>query len=91
MSRRDRIRARAETDGYSALADPRVEPELAFQRVAEVKTVKNRVHLDLQVENLDREVERLLSVGAVRAEGYPQTMGAVVLRDPEGNEFCVLG
>jgi len=82
----------AETDGYSALADPRgVEPELAFQRVAEVKTVKNRVHLDLQVENLDREVERLLSVGAVRAEGYPQTMGAVVLRDPEGNEFCVLG
>lgn len=39
-------------------------PELVLQRVAEPKTVKNRMHLDLRVPDLDAEVARLASLGA---------------------------
>ncbi|MDQ3927997.1 MAG: SRPBCC domain-containing protein, partial [Chloroflexota bacterium] len=82
----------ADADTYVAIADPRgVEPELAFVQVPEPKTVKNRLHLDVNLEDFTAEVERLLSLGATRAPGYPQNDGHAVLRDPEGNEFCVLG
>ena len=37
---------------------------LTLQRVAEPKTGKNRMHLDLLVENLEQEVHRLESIGA---------------------------
>jgi predicted enzyme related to lactoylglutathione lyase len=67
-------------------------PGLLFIQVPEPKSVKNRVHLDLQPDTTrDAEVERLLGIGATlvsdmrRADGT----GWVVLADPEGNEFCV--
>ncbi|HEU0042183.1 MAG TPA: VOC family protein [Jiangellaceae bacterium] len=65
---------------------------LTLQRVAEPKTVKNRMHLDLLVENLDQEVQRLECLGASRVtpaarREFGQTW--YVLADPEGNEFCV--
>jgi Glyoxalase-like domain len=62
-------------------------PRLCFQRIDEAKTVKNRVHLDLRTDDLDREVARLVSLGA-RVAARPRA-GWVVLVDPEGNEFCV--
>ena len=53
--------------------------------------MKNRVHLDLRPADQDGEVKRLLGMGATRAAiGQEGTEGWVVLRDPEGNEFCVL-
>jgi hypothetical protein len=65
---------------------------LLFQSVPEKKTVKNRVHLDLNVgpELRDAEVERLTSLGAtsLRTVIEPGTHH-VVMADPEGNEFCV--
>ncbi|MFB6952949.1 VOC family protein, partial [Streptomyces niveus] len=40
----------------------------------------------------DAEVERLLALGARRADvGQTGDESWVVLADPEGNEFCVLG
>ncbi|PVG84535.1 hypothetical protein DDE18_02725 [Nocardioides gansuensis] len=39
---------------------------LTLQRVDEPKTVKNRMHLDLLVDDLDAEVRRLEELGAVR-------------------------
>jgi predicted enzyme related to lactoylglutathione lyase len=65
---------------------------LSLQRVAEPKTVKNRMHLDLLVDNLEQEVRRLENIGASRVtrtarQEYGQTW--FVLADPEGNEFCV--
>jgi predicted enzyme related to lactoylglutathione lyase len=66
---------------------------LLFVTVAEPKTVKNRVHVDLQPQDRtrDEEVERLLSVGATLVDDRrtPDGRGWVVLADPEGNEFCV--
>ncbi|MFD0318950.1 VOC family protein [Streptomyces flavalbus] len=61
-------------------------PRLWFQRVPEVKVVKNRVHLDLRAADPGAEVRRLTALGAtVRARHADN----VVLADPEGNEFCL--
>jgi len=66
---------------------------LLFIRVDEPKTVKNRVHLDLQPQDRtrDQEVERLLALGATLQGDHrrPDGKGWVTLHDPEGNEFCV--
>lgn len=65
---------------------------LTLQRVEEPKVVKNRMHLDLLVDDVDEEVRRLEGLGARRLtagahEDFGQTW--FVLVDPEGNEFCV--
>ncbi len=66
---------------------------LLFIRVPEGKTVKNRVHLDLQPQDRtrDEEVERLLALGATMSGDHrkPDGTGWATLLDPEGNEFCV--
>lgn len=70
-----------------------VVPDLVFLRVPEPKSGKNRLHLDLRPADQDAEVARLLTLGARRAH-VGQVEAAVtwvVLADPEGNEFCVLG
>ena len=64
-------------------------PRLWFQRVPEVKLVKNRVHIDLEADDVDAELERLLELGATLAPEQAND-GLVVLLDPEGNEFCLL-
>ena len=66
---------------------------MCFMPVAEAKTVKNRVHLDLTTEAEDREAEigRLLALGARRVDiGQTGRESWMVLADPEGNEFCVV-
>jgi hypothetical protein len=89
----------------SAVVDPDGRgPRLYFQKVPEAKTVKNRVHLDLNISGglsatpdaqerrrkVDAEVERLLGLGATRLRAAEE-LGQywVVLQDVEGNEFCV--
>ncbi|HEX6418004.1 MAG TPA: GNAT family N-acetyltransferase [Acidimicrobiales bacterium] len=71
---------------------------LEFVQVPEDKTVKNRLHLGCTaagLDALDDEVERLVALGASIAweERFPPAVAAVyrnvVLRDPEGNEFCL--
>ena len=68
-----------------------------FLRVPETKAVKNRVHLDLRSTDLSAAVRQAVELGATRAddvykgEGFYQGVGWCVLRDPEGNEFCILG
>jgi len=66
---------------------------MCFMPVTDVKTVKNRVHVDLtaSAEDRDREIERLLSLGARRVDiGQTGAQSWTVLADPEGNEFCVV-
>jgi predicted enzyme related to lactoylglutathione lyase len=78
-------------DGYT-YPDPVALP-LVFVPVPEPKTGKNRVHLDLATESAAHqaaEVERLLVLGAVRADVGQGDVPWVVLADPEGNEFCVV-
>ncbi len=66
-------------------------PGLLFAHVDDQKTVKNRLHLDFRPDDRDAEVERLLALGATRADVGQGEQPWVVLADPEGNEFCVLG
>ena len=65
-------------------------PGLLFTPVPEGKAVKNRLHLDFRPDDRDAEVERLLALGATRADVGQGDESWVVLADPEGNEFCVL-
>lgn len=66
---------------------------VGFQKVPEQKTVKNRVHLDLVVEDLEAatvEIEELggrwLEPGTTRdLEGFQWR----IMADPEGNEFDI--
>jgi hypothetical protein len=67
-------------------AGPDVTPRLLFQCVAEQRTVKNRVHLDLLADDAEFETDRLVALGA-RLLARHSTW--TVLADPEGNEFCV--
>jgi predicted enzyme related to lactoylglutathione lyase len=64
-----------------------------FVRVDEPKSVKNRIHFDLQPQDRtrDEEVDRLLALGATLHADHrrPDGTGWVTLTDPEGNEFCV--
>ncbi|NML49683.1 VOC family protein [Streptomyces sp. R302] len=66
---------------------------LLFIQVPEPKSVKNRVHLDLQPQDRtrDEEVERLLALGATLVGDHrrPDGTGWATMADPEGNEFCV--
>jgi hypothetical protein len=89
-------------DDQAAVIDPAGEgPRLYFQRVPEGKTAKNRVHLDVRVAGrevggeerkqlVSEKVEQLVQAGATLAWKSDDVRGSsVVLRDPEGNEFCV--
>ena len=77
----------------AAYSDPaRAEPRLYFQRVPEDKVAKNRVHLDIHVDAdlKAAEVERLVGLGAQLIETHSdQGPLTYVMRDPEGNEFCL--
>jgi catechol-2,3-dioxygenase len=84
----------AGNDGCATLWAAGQEPAVTIwlQRVDEAKQTKNRCHPDLVVDgDVDAEVERLLALGATRADvGQTGAEGFVVLADPEGNEFCLL-
>ena len=69
---------------------PGAGPSIFFVRVPEAKTVKNRLHVDFRPDDRDAEVDRLLALGATRADVGQGEQTWVVLADPEGNEFCVL-
>ena len=66
-------------------------PGLLFARVPNAKSVKNRLHLDFRPDDRDVEVDRLIGLGAACADVGQGEQSWVVLTDPEGNEFCVLG
>jgi len=70
--------------------DEHTNPGLIFVPVPEGKTVKNRLHIDLNPDDQDAEVKRLESMGARRVDVGQRDVGWVVLADIEGNEFCVL-
>lgn len=84
-----------EEDGdVAAIEDPDGRgPAMCFQRVPESKALKNRIHFDLNADDdLEPTIERLVALGATRLDwGIRADATWVVLADPEGNEFCVVG
>jgi hypothetical protein len=84
-------------DGDGMLSPPEDAPAwmqtIYLQPVAEGKQQKLRLHLDLRPQDgdVEREVERLIGLGATRVDvGQSGEEGFTVLADPEGNEFCVI-
>lgn len=63
---------------------------LDFLPVPEGRTVKDRIHLDVRAHDLDAAVAYALELGATLAPDVYDGDAWVVLRDPEGNEFCLL-
>ena len=94
----------SEWNSRNAVVDPGHGrgPRILFQRVPEPRTVKNRLHVDVNAggpldtppderrSRIDAEVERLVGLGATRVH-EKEEMGErwVLLLDPEGNEFDV--
>jgi len=77
-------------DEIAITNDAESEPGLVFVTVPEAKTTKNRLHIDLAPDDMDAEVERIIGLGATRADVGQRDVPWVVLRSPEGNELCVL-
>jgi predicted enzyme related to lactoylglutathione lyase len=66
------------------------EPNLVFQRVADLTPGKSRAHIDVHADDVDAATERAESLGAVRGEDVAEHgMSWRVMRDPEGNPFCL--
>ncbi len=86
--------AAARNDRFASLHNPAgTLPDLEFVRVGDRKVVKNRVHLDVAPfadDDLEAEVARLEALGAQPADVGQVDVPWIVLRDPEGNELCVL-
>lgn len=73
--------------------DERAVVGICFMPTTDEKAIKNRLHLDLTsgAEDRDAEIERILALGARRADvGQTGEESWTVLEDPEGNEFCVV-
>jgi hypothetical protein len=73
-----------ETDPTVAIDSPDGSLVFFLQEVPERKTVKNRMHVDVQLRDA-AHLEQLLRLGATVVSEHD---GWRVLADPEGNEFC---
>ncbi len=62
---------------------------LGFQQVAENKSAKNRVHIDVSGSDVSEIKRRVEELGGNRVDGYSDG-GFLVMADPEGNEFCIV-
>ena len=65
-------------------------PVFLVQGVSDSKQTKNRMHLDLHVDEPESEAERLVSLGATRTgRGTLGEIRWITMTDPEGNEFDI--
>lgn len=76
---------------YRRLKLPDSEIRVLLQFTSDQKAAKERMHFDIETDNIDAEVARLEDLGATRWD-HQQERGYDfwVMRDPWGNEFCVL-
>ena len=82
------------TDANVAVLVPNegISSPLVLQGVPEPKAGKNRMHLDIVVDDIEPEIARLQALGAQRLDEGVQSLGDTLwvrMSDPEDNEFCV--
>jgi predicted enzyme related to lactoylglutathione lyase len=76
---------------YRRLRLPDSDIRILLQLTNDAKTSKERMHLDLETDDVEAEVKRLEALGATRYDHQKERGHDFwVLRDPWGNEFCVL-
>jgi Glyoxalase-like domain len=93
-----------EWNSASAIVDPEgLGPRIYFQQMDTPKLGKNRLHIDINASGgskvpfterkaqVNREVDRLVLLGATKDHELDEGRGeyCVVMKDPDGNEFCV--
>jgi predicted enzyme related to lactoylglutathione lyase len=87
-------------DGYSAEAAGESwraaggDVALLFKRMEKSPTLELPIHLDVNVPDREAELERLLGIGAKLVETKSHRIADfeeiwTVMRDPEGNGFCI--
>jgi predicted enzyme related to lactoylglutathione lyase len=89
-----RYQAVASVDNFRVLAPApgMAGPKFILQGVPEPRTVKNRMHIDIWVADIESEAARLEALGAKHLQEKPfdeHGFRWFQLADPEGNEFCV--
>ena len=88
-------RGELEADAWAMLVNPDgTGPRLLFQRRPKTPTTDIPIHLDLHSDDRAAEVERLTGLGATFVEERSLKIGPyeefwTVMKDPEGNGFCV--
>jgi len=78
-------------DHYLRLGRPGERPTLLLQKVMEPHQDKNRVHIDLDVTDLETSVHRVQELGGRQLQAVSEYgIEWVVMADPHGNEFCLI-
>lgn len=78
-------------DVYRKLRLPDSEIRILLQKTDDPKVSKERMHLDLETDDVEAEVNRLEALGAIRWDHQEERgFDFWVMRDPWSNEFCVL-
>lgn len=78
-------------DEFEIGPEPDRLPGLDFVRAEEDRTAKSRLHPDFRPDDQAAEVARFEAHGAKRVDIGQGDQAWVVMADPEGNEFCILG
>jgi hypothetical protein len=82
---------RVDAQEWGVTMNSETDPLIYFEVVPEEKSVKNRLHLNIQASDREAEVARLVGLGATEVEEI-RPGGDYVwtnMLDVEGNEFCV--
>jgi hypothetical protein len=88
----DRPVAPDSSEYFAQLSAAGDAPAWFFIKVPEPRTVKNRVHVDLVADDRDKEIARLVELGATRHDDHAEYGHTwTVMADPEGNDFCIAG
>ena len=79
---------------WSALLDDGDGPELFFRKAEKSPTLEAPIHLDVNVPDREAELQRVLELGGKLVETKSHQIGDLseiwtVMRDPEGNGFCI--
>lgn len=72
---------------YRRLRVPGNDVRVLLQLTDDRKTGKERMHLDIETDDVDAEVARLENLGARRVE---KVLGWWVMAAPTGHRFCVV-
>jgi len=80
----------ASTHVYRLLRLPDTEVRVLLQHTTDLKTGKERMHLDVETDDVEIEVRRLEALGATRWDHQQARYDYWVMQDPWSNEFCVL-
>jgi len=75
---------------FVRLAPDEAGTRVAFAAVPETKTTKNRLHVDVTVNDREQAVAEVIALGGSLIETRTQGEHTwAVMADPEGNEFCL--